>query len=147
MKIQVYIFSLDQNQIKFGQMIANFIASSFGCKPDETAQLVSMAQMNFHYQVNAISRLKIPIPKYVEVVDVQFQHYYNKYISNLLDSNQQTFYNVLQRVYKLNSQTVYDLILVKEFMRYRKPIMLICPQVNYLRTFINIYVGIYQRQG
>lgn len=71
--------------MEFGTIIANFIASSFGCKPDETKQLINMAKVNFQYQINNLYKLHIPIPKYITIVNVNFTTYYNKFLKTLME--------------------------------------------------------------
>lgn len=53
----------------------------------------------------------------------------------------------MQKIHKLNHQITYDLLLTKEFSRHSKPFMIISPQITYLRTFMNMYTGVFGRHG
>ncbi|CAL6001157.1 Conserved_hypothetical protein [Hexamita inflata] len=139
------VFNVNIDSLEMPTTIANFVASAFGCDRNESNTLQKMAKDCYQYQINILSSLNLPIPASMTKNNIDYVQYFAKYLTTSCDQLISTI-RMFQNIYQIHQLTISDILLVREFQKVHKPFLLISPQMNYLRAFINVYSGIFKQK-
>lgn len=80
--------------------------------------------------------------KNAPIKQVSFLKYYTDSLSRYLSQQFQWYINMFSQAHQLSLQTVYDVLLCNDLLRSFKPVLVVVPQISYLKTFASIIAAV-----
>ncbi|KAH0571411.1 hypothetical protein SS50377_27712 [Spironucleus salmonicida] len=130
----------NKDNAEFTQLIANQISASFGLQKNETQMLVSMAKDAFIFQQSILKELSIQLPSFDK--KISFDEFYQKHLRQQMIQSFQSGIQSISCLYSTSLMTATDFQLMRLALRQKKPLMVVCPQILYAKSFFNTVCGI-----
>lgn len=125
-------FGLDKmNSMHIGRLARNFLGTvesarvHLGLKYAETGDTYEMDKA-----------------KNAPIKQVSFLKYYTDGLSRYLSQQFQWYINMFSQAHQLSLQTVYDVLFCNDLLRSYKPVLVVVPQISYLKTFASILAAV-----
>lgn len=151
---QVPIFAFESdNNLDVPAMLSSFVGASFGLDKAATHLLVSQARRLYNCIYLGLERAglssvrnKVCYQEFCAEEDHLKDYTWARYLAEVAPTYTSPAYtsmlHVLAALHQLSLQTVSDLLLCRDLLAGKRPVLVVCPQASYVRIFTAALCGL-----